>query len=647
MKWNIDFDVVAFFIILITFILYSSYRQITTRTKRIYRLLLIMSLVSASMEITSAAVDFYWGVKCITAHYAVRTVHFLVQVFVPALYFIFIYSTVYEAERLTKKRILVFLLPYIAVALPSLTTPLTHFAFCFDCAGNYFRCKGQIAAYISAALYLIMSSIVILRAAPHISRLQKAAVLFCAAETIILSAVQILYPSYLLEEIAIAFAMLSIYLTMQNPLEYVDSEMDAYNRKWFLKVVSNFIADNTDFSLICIQIEGLSYVNEKFGMERGTALAARVPHFLQKLYPSGTIFRLRTARFAVIIKGNADMSTLNNAVIERFNRPFKINAVDIKLRAYMCSIVSSAQGGSVSEIIDTMNYSINEAYSNKKNNIVTADKKLLVRMHRKMNVEQAISDAVERRSFEVFYQPIFDVEQGRFLHAEALVRLQDPLIGRIPADEFISAAEKNGDILAIGEIVLEKVCQFIQTHRPEQYGIKTIHINLSVVQCMQEHIFDTLLRIIDAHGIAHNMVVFEITETAAVISGDQLKILMQRLNETGIHCALDDFGTGYSNQASIMDYPYSTIKLDKSLVRAAENNDKASVSLKHTIAMINDWNMNALAEGVETETQAQRLIQMGCRLFQGYLYSPPVPETEFLNILKRTAADAAHKTSEA
>ena len=637
MKWNIDFDAAAFFIILLIFILYSSYRQITTRTKRIYRLLLILSLVSAVTEIISAVADGYWGAKCIPAHYAVRTFHFLVQAFVPALYFIFIHSTVYEAERLSKKRIFLFLLPYLAAALPSLTTPFTHFAFCLDCAGKYFRCKGQIAAYASAALYLIMSSVVILRAGTHISRLQKAAVLFCAAETIILSAVQILYPPYLLEEAAIAFAMLSIYLTMQNPLEYIDSETDAYNRKWFLKVISNFVADSTHFSLVCIQIEGLNYVNEKFGMEKGTALAAKIPHFLRQTYPSGTIFRLRTARFAVIVQGNADIRELNNAVIERFNHPFKINAVDVKLRAYMCSIVPPAQDGSVSDIIDTMNYSINEAYSNKKNNIVTADKDLLVRMHRKMNVEQAISDALERRSFEVFYQPIFDAEQRRFLYAEALVRLHDPLIGRIPPDEFIPLAEKNGDILAIGELVLEKVCRFIQMHHPEQYGIKTIHVNLSVVQCMQEHIFNTLLRIIDAHGVAHTMVDFEITETAAVVSGDQLKILMRRLNETGIQFALDDYGTGYSNQASIMDYPYSTIKLDKSIVRAAEHNDKAAVSLKHTIAMINDLNMNALAEGVETDSQAERLCKMGCRLFQGYLYSPPVPEAEFLNILKRSA----------
>ncbi|MGP1459006.1 MAG: EAL domain-containing protein [Treponema sp.] len=641
MKWNIDFDLAAFFIILMIFMLYNSYRQIATRTKRLYRLLLTVSLVSAATDILSAAAVSYFGARCIAAHYAVHLLHFAVQGLLPALCFLFTYSLVYEAGGLSKKRIFISMLPYILSVLPALTSPVTHFAFFIDEAGNYLRAKGQIATYASTAFYLIVSAVIILRNSPAAPKIQKIAVLFCTAEVSALGAVQLLYPQYLLQEIAVAFAMLFIYLTIQNPLEYIDSETDAYNRKWFIKVINNFVADNELFSLVCLQIEGLNYINEKFGIENGTALLATIPDFLRGLYKSGSIFRLRTARFAVIMPGNSSLTEANNAVIERFNRPFKINNIEVKLRAYMCCIAPPAQGGSLSDILDTMNYSINEAYSRQKNSVVTADKTILERMHRKMDVEQAVSDAVERRSFEVFYQPIFDAERGRFVCAEALVRLNDPAVGRISPDEFIPLAEKNGDILAIGEIVLEEVCRFIQTHRPDRYGIKKVHVNLSVIQCMQENIFDKLLRIIDEHSVPHDIIDFEITESTAIISGDQLKILMQRLNENGIRFALDDYGTGYSNQANIMEYPYATVKLDKSIVKAAQANDKAAASLKHTIAMINDLNMHALAEGVETEDQVSYLLASGCKLFQGYLYSPPVPAQDFLNLIKRNAKDDA------
>ena len=131
------------------------------------------------------------------------------------------------------------------------------------------------------------------------------------------------------------------------------------------------------------------------------------------------------------------------------------------------------------------------------------------------------------------------------------------------------------------------------------------------------------------------MIDFEITETAAIDSGEQLMILMKKLNNRGIQFALDDYGTGYSNQASIMEFPYSTVKLDKSIVWASQAGEKAAISLKHTIAMLKELKMAVLAEGVETEAQVKSLEEMGCEFFQGYFYSTPLPENEILDLLKK------------
>ena len=157
-------------------------------------------------------------------------------------------------------------------------------------------------------------------------------------------------------------------------------------------------------------------------------------------------------------------------------------------------------------------------------------------------------------------------------------------------------AEKNGDILAIGEIVLEKVCAFIEEYHPEDYGIKSIHVNLSVVQCMQENIGIRLLNIIDKYKIPHGLIDFEITESTADNSSENLDKIMDDFNKKGIDFSLDDYGTGYSNQSNLMRYPYSIVKIDKSLVWACDSNPKAFISLKHTIAMIKDLDMKVLAE---------------------------------------------------
>ena len=157
---------------------------------------------------------------------------------------------------------------------------------------------------------------------------------------------------------------------------------------------------------------------------------------------------------------------------------------------------------------------------------------------------------------------------------EALVRLFDDNLGFVPPDEFIPIAEKNGDILVIGEIVLEKVCAFIEEYHPEDYGIKSIHVNLSVVQCMQENIGIRLLNIIDKYKIPHGLIDFEITESTADNSSENLDKIMDDFNKKGIDFSLDDYGTGYSNQSNLMRYPYSIVKIDKSLVWACDSNQK-------------------------------------------------------------------------
>lgn len=635
MKWNINFDLVAFFMILMIFIIYSSYRQISTRSKRLYKALLLVALASTVTDIMSAVAASYLMKSYIPLNYLAHIIHFLVQGLVPCMYCIFTYSMVFETGRLTTARRLIIILPYSITMLLVLTTPVTCFAFKFDEQGNYLRGWGQIGTYSCAAFYIFTSCIIIMKNLRVITRIQKIAVLFYTIETFALSAVQVFYSCYLLQEIAIAFAMLFIYLTMQNPLEYVDTDMNTYNRSLFMKIVNNFIANREKFSIVCAQIEGLHYINEKFGMENGTALLAEAPEFLRENYASNNVFRIGPTRFAVLLPGDCDYTELNEKVIERFGRPFKIKNVDVKLQIYLCAISYPKHGTSLSDILDIISYSLKDAYGTKKNGIIVGNKELFSDMHRQMNVEQAVSNAVEDRSFEVFYQPIFNITERSYTSMEALVRINDPALGYIPPEEFIPMSEKNGDILPIGEIVLEKVCRFIQANHPEEYGINKIHVNLSVVQCMQENISEKLLDIIDRYKIPHGMIDFEITETAAIDSGEQLMILMKKLNNRGIQFALDDYGTGYSNQASIMEFPYSTVKLDKSIVWASQAGEKAAISLKHTIAMLKELKMAVLAEGVETEAQVKSLEEMGCEFFQGYFYSTPLPENEILDLLKK------------
>ncbi len=638
MQWILHYDIVAFALILVVLIVYLTFNHLNTFSNRVYKRLLVVSLLSAITDIASAITGSYCTKDQILINYIVNILHFVVQNFVPCLYCLFAYSMVYENERIKRKWFSIIFLPYIIELLLIFSTPFTNACFYIDELGVYHRGYGQVVTYAVAIYYIIVSLIIVIRNLKVLGMAQRICVFLYSFECIILSIFQVFYSQYLVQEIGIAFAMFFIYLTMQNPLEFMDVPTGVFNRNLFKKTLEGTIFRKEKFSIVCVQIEGLSYINEKFGLHTGNLLLKQIANFLMGFTKSNNIYRISNRQFVLVISQEEDLTVLCNSILSRFEKSFSLNhiSVNVNLWAYMCCIQNSKDIVNVNDIFDIIDYSLKEAIQNRKNSVVFASTDILEKRRREIEISQAISNAINNNTFQVYYQPIFSVTENRYTNIEALVRLIDDNIGFIPPDEFIPIAEKNGDILAIGEIVLEKVCSFIEEYHPEDFGIKAIHVNLSVVQCMQENINIRLMNIIDKYSIPHTLIDFEITETTADNTSDTLIKIMQDFNSKGIHFSLDDFGTGYSNQTNIMRYPYSIVKIDKSMVWACDSNPKAFISLKHTVAMIKDLEMKVLAEGVETENQKEILTGIGVEYLQGYYFSRPLPILEVMEVIKNT-----------
>lgn len=636
MKWIIHYDIVAFALISVVLVVYLTYNHLNTLSNRVYKRLLIVSLCSVVTDIVSAYACSFCTPGQIVLNYFVNVVHFLVQNFVPCLYCLFAYSLVYENINIGSKWFSIIFLPYILNVILILSTPFTGACFYIDSAGIYHRGVGQIFTYVVAGYYIIISCVIVLKNMKLLGIAQRLSVLLYSAECIILNIVQIIFSQYLLQEIGIAFAMFFIYISMQNPLEYIDAQIGIYNRNLFKKNINNRIHKKEDFGIVCLQIEGLSYINEKFGLNNGNILLKQIASFLGSFIKNNEVYRISNRQLAIVYLKKPDFNILCNEIITRFEKPFSFSNrnVNVNLWAYLCCIQSSKDIISANDAFDIIDYSLNEAKQSRKNSIVFASTDILEKRRKEIEITQAISNAVRNSSFQVYFQPIYSLKENRYTKMEALVRLIDDNIGFIPPDEFIPIAEKNGDILVIGEIVLEKVCSFIEEFHPEDYGIRAIHVNLSVVQCMQENIAIRLLNIIDKYRIPHGLIDFEITESTADNSSENLDKIMSDFNKKGIDFSLDDYGTGYSNQSNLMRYPYSIVKIDKSLVWACDENPKAFISLKHTIAMIKDLDMKVLAEGVENKEQVDFLTEIGCEFLQGYFYTRPLPVSQLIEVIK-------------
>ena len=249
------------------------------------------------------------------------------------------------------------------------------------------------------------------------------------------------------------------------------------------------------------------------------------------------------------------------------------------------------------------------------------------------NMDTILKDAIENDRFEVYYQPIYSNEKNGFNSAEALLRLITPEYGFIRPDLFIPMAEESGAIHKIGLIVLEKVCRFISSDEFKKLGLDYIEVNLSVVQCMDKNLADKILSVCKKYGVNPSQLNLEITETASIFTQRNMIKNINRLFETGYSFSLDDFGTGYSNLVRIASLPLNIVKLDKSFTWT-ENSEDLKIILENTINMIKKMNMKIVVEGVETEEMLKRFKDLGCEYIQGYYFSKPLPEYDFINYIK-------------
>ncbi|MBR1866073.1 MAG: EAL domain-containing protein, partial [Lachnospiraceae bacterium] len=245
------------------------------------------------------------------------------------------------------------------------------------------------------------------------------------------------------------------------------------------------------------------------------------------------------------------------------------------------------------------------------------------------DMDSILSRAIVKKGFEMYYQPIYSVREKRFVSAEALIRLNDSKYGFVSPGLFIPAAESRGLILPIGDFVLEDVYRFIAEHDLERLGIQYIEVNLSVVQCMQKDLPRKIKSLEVKYGVPPEKLNFEVTETTYDTVGGVIDGNLKKLSNMGYSFSLDDYGTGYSNMQRVSKLPLKMIKIDKSLVDDMATPDGMSI-MRNTIHMMKDIRKELVVEGVETEEAFHELKDMGCDFIQGFYFSKPLSEDEFI-----------------
>ena len=235
----------------------------------------------------------------------------------------------------------------------------------------------------------------------------------------------------------------------------------------------------------------------------------------------------------------------------------------------------------------------------------------------------------------VYCQPVFNIKTGKYDTAEALMRLKLSNIGMVFPDQFIPLAEEKGYIHVLTEIILQKTCDEIKYLIQENYDVRRISVNVSVMELKDDHFCDDISGIIRNSGIPDEKIAIEITETQTESDFLVIKSRIDELKEHGIKFYLDDFGTGYSNMERIMELPFDIIKFDRSLVLASGSDNRSEKMVGSLANMFKDLDYSVLYEGVENDSDEEMCINMAASYLQGYKYSKPIPIIDLKNFFSK------------
>ncbi|HWO70210.1 MAG TPA: EAL domain-containing protein [Actinomycetota bacterium] len=252
----------------------------------------------------------------------------------------------------------------------------------------------------------------------------------------------------------------------------------------------------------------------------------------------------------------------------------------------------------------------------------------------KLSLTTRLRRAVEERNWELHYQPLVDLADGRMVGVEALLRWPDPNGGLVPPGDFIPLAEEMGLIEAIGDWVVEELCRQDRRWREEGLDLE-ISFNLSTRELWRPELADRIAARLAASGTPPEKVVVEVTESAAMVDPDRTRQILLGLRERGLRIALDDFGSGYSSLSRLRDLPVQVLKIDRSFVRDCHADLTKASMVRAIVALAEGLGMVPLAEGIESEDEWRFLVGHGCAFGQGYFFSRPVPADELSALARR------------
>ncbi len=630
-RYNMNFDISAIFLSMFLLIIYFRSRRKGRNMSKLFMWIIYFLHITAIMDLIQVVMRN--DPSCF--NYYIETVSIFLSHIIhnslACMYTMYIIRMTRTNYMMTKRQKMIFFAPEAVLIIFSVIPFLQRQLYILERDGNYIRGPLYNLYFYVVVIYFIISLYVLIRYRKALGDNLIYTWIFYggSAASVLLSAT---YP-YLRAALYLqTLCALGIFIAIENANTLFDNESGAMTGYALIKEAEILYTGRYTSSVISIKIPNMDYYFSIFGRSNVFELIRGITSYLSFLGGQGcNIYYPASGIITMLLYNTSEEKAVEMAetIRQRFNKKWDVPGMNVAIPMQICVTTIPDKVMNVDQLMAIAGSGYNPLIREPVYVVdgINSEKRL-------KSVEEAIRRGLRSRDLKVCYQPIIDTDTGSFRSAEALVRYTDEVIGAIPPEEFIRVAEHMGVIGKIGDIVFEKVCAFVAEQHPEQYGIDFISVNLSSVQCMDENLARRLTDIAGKYGTNTRRINLEISSDIFSYNEEMLERAVKGLRQSGFLISLDDFGDGDTDFENLIKHPFTSIKIDRKMLWQAGLEEKKDIILSHIIRMLKELKFTVVVEGVETEEQKNRLLKLNVEFLQGFLYSLPLSEDKFVELLK-------------
>ncbi len=398
--------------------------------------------------------------------------------------------------------------------------------------------------------------------------------------------------------------------------------------KWDM---TSAVKNKKKLAVLFLDLDNFKSVNDTFGHVVGDELLKEFANRLTSLWDGKvTLARMGGDEFILIVKDTSchdKIVQVCKRIFSSLNMPFRLRNQDLFMTASIGISIFPQDGKTIEDLFRNADAAMYEAKREGKNMYRFFTRLMHEKAVENLEFTQFLRHAIEHQELELYYQPQVDIISAKIIGVEALVRWNHPSKGIISPGRFIPLAEETGFIIPLGEWVLKTACAQLVEWQAKGILAKDfiMSVNLSPYQIQQVDLEGVILDILEQTDCPPHCLQLEITESMAMLDIEKTVSFLKTMESKGVGIALDDFGIGYSSISYLNMLPIHTVKIDKSFIRNIKDDPNRLTVVKAIIELVNQMNMQVVAEGVEEEVQVQLLRENNCNVAQGYYFSRPLP----------------------